>query len=161
MKTNLSFMCAAVIALAACNNNSSTTAESDSLATETPVANTRYEVRSGNYVDLSTGREVYVVPDPETGYAMDSISRTPIEFYINTQNNDTIYKTGAVVNSSIVRTDGKWSLTEDAKTKMEGDEYKYKDGDYKVKVDGDETKIKDGETKTEIEDGEVETKVDD
>jgi len=162
------------VALMACNNEG-TTADNDS-ATNTDIATadaTLARVEPGTYVDLNTGKEVYIVRDEETGYATDSIAKVPVEFYVNTTTRDTIFRTGQVVNNLLVEEEGKWKLDEtkvkidgdeikikdgDSKVKIDGDDSKVKDGDYKKKVDGDETKIKDGDSKTKIEDGEVKQK---
>lgn len=160
-------------ALMSCNNertaDDSTAAEMDST---TAIANVT-TVEPGTYVNLNTGKEVYIVRDASTGYATDSIAKVPVEFYVNTTTRDTIYRTGMVVNNMLVEDNGKWKLDEtkvkidgdeikikdgDSKTKIDGEDSKEKDGDYKKKVDGDEIKIKDGDSKTKIEDGEVKKK---
>ena len=159
-------------ALMACNNDRTADADNDVTADTEMTAGTTADavVEPGTYVDLNTGKEVYIVRDESTGYATDSIAKVPVDFYINTSTNDTLFRTGQVVNNMLVEEDGKWKLDEtkvkvdgdeikvkdgDSKLKIDGDESKMKDGDYKKKVDGDETKIKDGDSKTKIEDGEV------
>ena len=162
------------VTLMACNNDG-TTANNDSTADMdmSTTAGTEAQVEPGTYVDLTTGKEVYIIRDEETGYATDSIAKVPVEFYVNTSTRDTIFRTGMVVNNLIVEEDGKWKLDEtkvkidgdeikikdgDSKVKIDGEESKVKDGDYKKKVDGDDVKIKDGDSKTKIEDGEVKQK---
>ena len=177
MKTIHGFLLAAAMssALVACNNDRTADTDTDVTADTEMTAGTTEDafVEPGTYVDLNTGKEVYIVRDESTGYATDSIAKVPVEFYVNTSTNDTLFRTGQVVNHMLVQEDGKWKLDEtkvkvdgdeikikdgDSKLKIDGDESKMKDGDYKKKVDGDETKIKDGDSKTKIEDGEVKTK---
>ena len=161
------------VALMACNNEG-TTADNDSTADmDMSASGTQAQVEPGTYVDLNTGKEVYIVRDEETGYATDSIAKVPVEFYVNTSTNDTLFRTGFVVNNLLVEEEGKWKLDEtkvkvdgdeikikdgDSKVKIDGEDSKVKDGDYKKKVDGDEVKIKDGDSKTKVEDGEVKQK---
>ncbi|HSN65200.1 MAG TPA: hypothetical protein VLS94_01110 [Fusibacter sp.] len=162
-------------ALMACNNDR--TAD-DSTAADmemTTTSGAESQVEPGTYVDLTTGKEVYIIKDESTGYATDSIAKVPVDFYINTTTNDTLYRTGMVVNNMLIEEDGKWKLDEtkvkidgdeikikdgDSKLKIDGEDSKEKDGDYKKKVDGDEVKIKDGDSKIKIEDGEVKKKND-
>lgn len=163
MKTSLNLLCAAslVVAVTSCSNKQNTEASTDTTATssETPVTATAAVV-PGSYVDLATGKTVYIITDPETGYAMDSIARVPIEFYINPSTSDTLYMTGEIVNHNLVNTNGTWSLSPDAKVKIDGDKMKIKDGDTKIKVDGDKSKVKEGDDyKQKVEgDGDVKTK---
>ena len=157
MKNSFSLMCAAILlAFTSCNNNKNADANADSVSTETQTVT--YTVVPGNYVDLTTGKTVYIIRDVETGYAMDSIANIPVEFYINTSTNDTLYQTGMVLNNSLINTDGKWSLSEDAKIKIDGDKMKIKDDDSKLKVDGDEAKLKEGDYKIKVDGDEVKTK---
>jgi hypothetical protein len=164
MKNYFNLMSAAILlALAsACNNNRNADANVDSMSTETETETTSYtsEVVPGSYVNLKTGKTVYVVRDPQTGYAMDSVERVPIEFYFNPTTHDTIYQTGVVVNNQLIKTpSGEWTLSEDAKVKIDGDKMKIKDGDTKIKVDDDESKIKSGDYKQKVDDdGSVKTK---
>lgn len=161
MKTSLNLLCAASLLVAAtsCSNKQNSEASTDTTtSSETPVMETAAVV-PGSYVDLATGKTVYIITDPETGYAMDSIAKVPIEFYINPSTNDTLYMTGEVVNHSLVNTGGTWTLSPDAKIKIDGDKMKIKDGDTKIKVDGDDSKVKEGDNKQKIDDGtEVKTK---
>jgi hypothetical protein len=159
--------------LMACNND----VKSDDAATDADMTttSTSAQVEPGTYVDLNTGKEVYIIRDESTGYATDSVAKVPVDLYVNTSTNDTLYRTGQVVNHMLVQEEGKWKIDEtkvkidgdeikikdgDSKTKIDGEESKVKDGDYKKKTDGDDVKIKDGDSKTKIEDGEVKTKHD-
>ena len=160
-------------ALMACNNDERTanaaTEDADVDMTTTTTSTAR-EVVPGTYVDLNSGSEIYIIRDKTSGYATDSIAKVPVDFYINTSTNDTLYRTGMVVNNMLIEEEGKWKLDEtkvkvdgdeikikdgDSKVKIDGDESKTKDGDYKKKVDGDDVKIKDGDSKIKIEDGVV------
>ncbi|MDB5120312.1 MAG: hypothetical protein JWN56_1530 [Sphingobacteriales bacterium] len=165
-------------ALMSCNNKGTADgdASTDTIIESTDMgttATTSNEVVPGSYVDLNTGKKVYIIRDNDSGYATDSIAKVPIEFYINSETKDTLYRTGMVVNNMLVEEDGKWKLDEtkvkidgdkikmkdgDSKTKINGEESKVKDGDYKEKVDGEDVKIKDGDTKIKIEDGKVKEK---
>jgi hypothetical protein len=167
MKKSFSLLSAALLlAFTSCNNNKNNTADTDTLSTSTEsqstmsTSNASYEVKPGNYVDLKTGKKIYVVRDPQTGYAIDSIARTPIEFYFDPTTHDTIYQTGMIVNNSLVKTPkGDWTLSEDAKMKADGDKMKMKDGDTKIKVNGDESKVKSGDYKQKVDnDGSTKTK---
>lgn len=160
------------VAMMACNNDRTADADHDDAAdmTTTTTESTDAVVVPGTYVDLNTGKEIHIVRDESTGYATDSIAKVPVDFYINSTTNDTLYRTGMVVNNMLVEKDGKWMLDDtkvkvdgdkikikdgDSKTKINDEESKEKEGDYKKKVDGDEVKIKDGDSKTKIEDGVV------
>lgn len=162
------------VALMACNNDGTTdtTANADA-DMDMSATTTEAQVEPGTYVDLNTGKEVYIVRDENTGYATDSIAKVPVEFYVNTSTNDTLFRTGMVVNNMLIEEEGTWKLDEtkvkidgdeikikdgDSKVKIDGEESKVKDGDYKKKVDGDDVKIKDGDSKIKIEDGEVKKK---
>lgn len=160
------------VALMSCNNESKT-ADSTADMDMSTTSDTEAQVEPGTYVDLNTGKEVYIIRDESTGYATDSIAKVPVEFYVNTSTNDTLFRTGMVVNNMLVEEEGKWKLDEtkvkidgdeikikdgDSKVKVDGEESKVKDGDYKKKVDGDDVKIKDGDSKIKIEDGEVKKK---
>ncbi|MDF3078347.1 MAG: hypothetical protein K0S09_2236 [Sphingobacteriaceae bacterium] len=188
MKTLNTLIGAAVLAtaLASCNGSSTKETSTDSTTTESMGAGdtlsmgaegsstTTTTVVPGSYRDLKTGKKIYVVRDPQTGYAYDSIARVPVDFYINDAN-DTLYRTGQVVNNAIIKSnDGTWKL-DDTKVKVDGDEIKVKDddskvkmedgnkskvkvGDYKKKTDGDEVKEKTPTTKSKTEDGVTTTK---
>lgn len=151
MKTSLKLLSFALIsaAIAACNNkgandgNSDTTMMSESSEMTTT---TTAQVIPGSYTDLNSGKTVYIVADPQTGWAIDSISKVPVEFYID-NSGDTLFRTGVVVNHAIMKSDGKWTLDE-TKIKRDGDDIKikYSDGS-KVKMTDDELKIKTDEGK--------------
>lgn len=96
-------------------------------------------------------------------------TRKPVDLYVDTRSNDTIYgKTGKVINGSIRKSnsgtytyvqanEGTYSAKGDVedgevKVKVEDGEYKIKSGDYKKKVEKDgDIKIKDGDTKIKID----------
>lgn len=150
MKTTLKIM--SMVALSttfmACNSNRTESSEMDSNSTDTSVMMdaTSASVVPGEYTDLSTGKTVYIVADPETGYAVDSITRVPVEFYID-RSGDTLDRTGFVVNNAIMQTEGKWTLDE-TKIKRGRDDLKIKHSD------GSKTKIEDdGDIKMKNADG--------
>ncbi|TKB98934.1 hypothetical protein [Pedobacter cryophilus] len=110
------------------------------------------------FENLETGEKVFIIKDPETGFAMDSIANKPVKFYVDLTTKDTIYgETGVVVNNSIIKTsEGTYILDEskfddnvevdinsgDVKIKVDGDETKIKTDEKKIKIDGDEKKVK-------------------
>jgi hypothetical protein len=114
--------------------------------------------QEGRYLDLNSGKRVELEKDAESGLMVKKDSREPVEIYVDTETNDTIYgRTGEVINGSIVKAeDGKYKYDDGSKTKMDEDgDYKVKADDYKKKVDEDgDVKIKNGDTKTKI-DGET------
>ncbi len=157
MKNLLKVLSFAVIssAVVACSNKNAEDGDTDttmmSESSEMTMTSTA-QVVPGSYTNLSTGKKVYIVADPTTGWAIDSISKVPVEFYIDTTG-DTLFQTGVVVNNAIMKTDGKWTLDE-TKIKRDGDDIKIKNEDgSKVKMDAE------GDLKVKGEDGKV--KVDD
>ena len=144
----------------ACNSNpdGDKTMDSTSMETSTTMSTeTEAKVIPGSYTNLNTGKTVYIISDPQTGWAIDSISRVPVEFYTN-NSGDTLFQTGLVVNQAIMQSDGKWMLDE-TKIKRNGNgiKIKYEDGS-KVKMDGDELKIKGEDGKVKVEDDTVKVK---
>lgn len=111
------------------------------------------------YLDLNTGEAVELEKDSKTGLMVRKDTKEPVQIYVDTRTNDTIYgPTGKVINGYIVRLG-------DGKYKYDDGEYKIKndDADYKKKVEKDgDIKIKDGDSKTKIdgETGEKKTKRD-
>ncbi len=148
------------VAFISCNNRNNETAAEDSLAIENSTdmrVTSTAQVIPGTYTDLNTGREVHIVRDPQTGWAMDSISRVPVEFYID-RSGDTLYRTGMVVNYAIVRDNNKWKFDE-AKIKRDGDDIKIKFSDGgKIKAEKDEMKIIGKEGKIKIDDDTIKVK---
>ncbi len=111
-------------AFMACNSNKNKEMAGDSTSYDESSMTTQTEVKvvPGKYTDLNTGKTVYIISDPQTGWAVDSISRVPVEFYID-NSGDTLFQTGLVVNNAIMRADGKWMLDE-TKIKRDGDKIK-------------------------------------
>ncbi|WP_276349265.1 hypothetical protein [Daejeonella sp. JGW-45] len=161
MKNLLKILSFAAIstAVVACNNKKTGDDVTDStmVSESTEMTSTTTQVVPGSYTDLNSGKTVYVIADAETGWAVDSITKVPVEFYID-RSGDTLFKTGLVVNDVIVKTDGKWMLDE-TKIKRDGDDIKikYEDGS-KVKTDGEELKIKGDEGKIKVDDDTVKVK---
>lgn len=115
------------------------------------------------YVDLNTGKTVKLEKN-ESGLMVIAETKKPVNIYVDTKTNDTIFgKTGKVINGHISKTgDNNYTYNADISLDEDG-EYKIKDGDYKMKVESDgDIKIKDGDTKTKIdgETGEKKTKND-
>lgn len=119
------------------------------------------------YLDLNTNQYVSVKKDSVNGYMVNSKTGEPVDFYVDTKTHDTIYgMTGEVVNGKVYQTnEGKWEVKRDsdeykaksesdnsAKIKMEGDEYKMKDGDYTIKKEGNgDVKIENGRTQVKVD----------
>ncbi|MBU0697449.1 MAG: hypothetical protein KKE39_13140 [Bacteroidetes bacterium] len=145
----------------ACNNAKNTSNESDSTINTSEEGMMKVDkptVKSGSYVNLSTGKKVYVIPDPITGVAIDSITQIPIEFYYNPITLDTIYQNGLTVNHMLINLgNGKYKL-DDMKIKIDGDEIKIKTDTSKIKIDGTDMKIKSGDQKTKITDDTIKVK---
>lgn len=169
---------AGVTTIVACNSaeNQGNTADSPGASSASVAGSQSAGVVPGEYVDLETGEEVYVIPDKETGKAINRDTQEPVRFYVNTESGDTLFTTGVVVNRQLIQRNGKWDFDE-TKVELEGDEIKMKDNYSKLKVeDGDlkykegddlkiktekdgDAKIKTGTSKTKIEeDGEVKRK---
>jgi hypothetical protein len=148
------------IAVVACNNknaedgNTDTTMISESTEMTTTSA---AAVVPGTYKELTTGKTVYIIADPETGWAVDSMSKVPVEFYIDNAG-DTLFQTGLVVNQAIMKADGKWMLDE-TKIKRDGDniKIKYADGS-KVKMEEGDLKIKSDDGKIKVDEDTVKVK---
>ena len=86
MKTYFKLMSAAfLLALTSCNNGT--------------------KVETGTYVGLNTGETVYIIVDPQTWWAIDSIKKVPVEFYPNNAG-DTLFQSGSVVNNLNMKADG-------------------------------------------------------
>lgn len=161
MKSSFKILSAAMISAAflACNSGQNKDMAGDSTSYDESTMTTQTEVRviPGSYRELNTGKTVYIISDPQTGWAIDSISRVPVEFYID-NSGDTLFQSGLVVNNAIMKADGKWMLDE-TKIKRDGDQIKIKfpDGD-KIKMDGDEIKVKDEDGKIKVEDDTIKVK---
>lgn len=162
MKNLLQILSFAVIciSISACNNknaedgNTDTTMMSES--SEMTMTSTAAVV-PGTYKELTTGKTIYIIADPETGWAVDSISKVPVEFYIDNAG-DTLFQTGLVVNHAIMKADGKWMLDE-TKIKRDGDDIKikYSDGS-KVKMEEEDLKIKSDAGKVKVDEDTVKVK---
>ena len=155
MKNSLKLLTAAMLSatLLACNSKSGDGVSTDTTSMEsssTMSTETEARVIPGSYTNLNTGKIVYIISDPQTGWAIDSITRVPIEFYTNVSG-DTLFQTGLVVNQAVMKSEGKWMLDE-TKIKRDGDQIKikYEDGS-KVKMDDDELKIKGEEGKIKVD----------
>ena len=158
---NLTYLAAASIlflGVSACNNQKDASADTDSTEAindnQEMVVAEKPAVKSGKYINLSTGKDVYIISDSLSGVAIDSLSRSPIMFYYNPITLDTLYANGLVVNNMLINDgDGKYRL-DDTKIKIDGDEIKIKNGDSKIKIDGNDMKIKDANGKTKVDDNE-------
>ena len=111
------------------------------------------------YRDLNSGETIEIWYDAVGIRTLNKKTGAPVEFYVNTVTNDTVFGRGRfVVNGYVIKgDDGKWKLN-DGKVKVDGDELKVKVGDQKFKIDGDEVKIKGNEIKAKSEDGELKVK---
>lgn len=110
----------------------------------------------GRYLDLNTGKKVELVKDEKTGLMVNKETNEPVDVYVDTKTNDTIYgRTGKVINGEVDR-NGEVYVWRGA--------YEYKNGDLKVEVEKDgDLKIKDGNNKIKVdgETGEKKVKQDD
>jgi hypothetical protein len=114
---------------------------------------------AAKYENLETGEKVTIIKDPTTGYAIDSVTNEPVDYYVNLDTKDTIYgKTGMVVNNALIKTPEGTYMLDNAKIKSDGEEFKAKSEDVKIKVDGEDMKIKTDDKKIKIEDGEKKVK---
>jgi len=152
MKNIKSILSAVIISSAfiGCNSDKKNDMAGDTtMVNESEYTEAEARVVPGNYTNLSTGKTVYIIVDPQTGWAIDSIERVPVEFYTNNAV-DTLFQTGLVVNHALIQADGKWMLDE-TKVKRDGDKIKikYEDGT-KIKIDGEEMKLKDEDGKIKI-----------
>ena len=123
--------------------------------------------RNPRYLDLNTNKYVDVKKDSASGYMVNSKTGEPVDVYVDTKTQDTIYgMTGEVVNGKVYKSDeGNWivkmdgdeykaksELESSAKIKMEGDEYKSKNGNSTVKTEGDgDVKIENGNRQVKID----------
>lgn len=162
MKSSFKILSLAVISTAviACNNKGADDGSSDTtMMSESSemTTTTTAQVVPGTYRDLTTGKTVYIIADPQTGWAVDSITKVPVEFYVN-DSNDTLFQTGLVVNQAIMKADGKWMLDE-TKIKRDGNDIKikYSDGS-KVKMEDEDLKIKTEAGKIKVDDDTVKVK---
>ena len=119
------------------------------------------------YLDLNTNNYLDLKKDSTSGYMVDSKTGEPVDIFVDTKTQDTIYgMTGEIVNGRVYKAEGgKWIVKQDgdeykaksesensAKIKREGDEYKAKNGNYTVKREGDgDVKIENGKTQTKID----------
>jgi RNase P/RNase MRP subunit p29 len=162
MKNSFKILSLAVISTAviACNNKGADDGDTDTtmMSESSEMTTTTAQVVPGSYKDLTTGKTVYIIADPQTGWAVDSISKVPVEFYIDNTSGDTLFQTGLVVNHAIMKADGKWTLDE-TKIKRDGNDIKikYSDGS-KVKIDGEDVKIKTDAGKIKLDDDTVKVK---
>lgn len=116
------------------------------------------------YIDLGSGNRIDVEKDPKTGYMVNAETGKPVDIYVDTHTEDTLYgRTGTVINGKVKKNGEKFEYEDDSftykdedyKLKVENDGYKEKDEDYKMKVEKDgDIKIKDGDKKIKI-DGET------
>jgi len=122
--------------------------------------------KEDKYVDLNTNKEVYLMKDDKTGYMIDTVTKQPVWFYVNTANNDTFYgKTGAKINGTYakVKMDAEAEmapkegmLNADGTTVEKRDNgdiiIKNEDADYKKKIEADgDVKIKSGDDKVKYD----------
>lgn len=108
---------------------------------------------TGRYIDLSTGLPVELYYDPKTKRTYSSATNEPVDWYVNTATNDTIYGRGRyIVNNYIIRSEADNTYRLDAgKIKIDKDEIKIKDGNKKFKMDKSEMKMKGGDMKSKVD----------
>lgn len=119
------------------------------------------------FLDLSTNKYIDVRKDSTTGQMVNAKTGVPVEMYVDTKTRDTVYgPTGETVNGRVYKSpEGQWAVKwngeeykaksegeNSAKLKVDGDEYKYKNGDYTIKKESDgDIKIENGTTETKID----------
>ena len=129
MKTKLIVLAAVVIAGTSCKNN------------------------NDRYLNLNTGENVEIERDSTTGFMIDADSHQPVDLYVDTKTNDTIYgRTGKVINGYVVKDDKGVYAYRDWDVKQDGDEYKAKTDDAKIKSEDGESKVKNGSYTKKVED---------
>ncbi|TKB98933.1 hypothetical protein [Pedobacter cryophilus] len=139
----------------ACNNKTAENNDGDStmmMSDDDMIEVEKPIVKSGKYVNLADGQTVYIIADPTTGVAIDSVTKATIEFYYDPITLDTIYQNGYVVNSMLIKEkDGKYKL-DGMKIKIDGDKIKIKTDSSKMKMDGEDMKMKtdDGDTTIKV-----------
>ena len=133
MKAKLILLAAVVIAGASCKNDNE------------------------RYLNLNTGENVELERDSTTGFMIDADSHQPVDLYVDTKTNDTIYgRTGKVINGYVVKDDKGVYAYRDWEVKVDGEEYKSKSRDAKIKSEDGHSKVKDGSyTKKVDEDGDI------
>lgn len=110
--------------------------------------------KQDRYYDLTAGKYVELKKDEATGRMVNVQTNEPVDIYVDTRTNDTIYgPTGSVINGYVIKTDG-------GKYLFNEDEYKLKVGDYKVKSERDEAKVKTDDKKIKTDDEEKKSKSD-
>lgn len=118
------------------------------------------------FLDLNSDKYIEVTKDSVTGQMVNSKTGVPVDVYVDTKTHDTVYgATGETVNGRVYKNaEGQWLVKPEAdqykaksegentaKVKAEGDEFKYKDGDYTIKKGSDgDIKIENGKTQTKI-----------
>lgn len=127
-----------------------------------PACNTN----ESRYLNLKTGEPVVLKEDEKTGLLVDAETEQPIELYVDTKTNDTVWgRSGKVINGRIkkdTRSNGAINyvyLDDETAVKKEREndgDLKYKDGNTKIKSENGEYKIKRGDYKKEVEkDGDI------
>jgi len=110
--------------------------------------------KQDRYYDLTAGKYVDLKKDEATGRMVNVQTNEPVDIYVDTRTNDTIYgPTGTVINGYVIKTDGGGYAFDE-------EEYKLKVGDYKEKIEGDEAKVKTDDKKIKTDDEEKKSKND-
>ena len=173
MKTKIFSLVAATITLGfvACNNESESTASTDSTTNSTTTESTTststgnyaaqadsFKVNSeaGYYLDARTGKPIRIKVDASTGARINEETNEPVDYYVDKR-------------TWWVYGDDSWDTIGTAR--MEGSELRYQDDNdkwvtfdqkWKMKQDDDEAKAKSDDSKIKVEkDGDVKAKTDD
>lgn len=95
------------------------------------------------YRDLNTGETIDIWYDRVGMRALNKKTGAPVELYVNTSTNDTVFGRGRfIVNNYVIKgADGKWKLNEE-KVTLNGNEIKVKTGGKELRIDGDEARGK-------------------
>jgi hypothetical protein len=95
------------------------------------------------YIDLTTGDEVTLERDENSGQMVNVETGEPVRLYVNAKSEDTIFgPSGTIVNDEVIHFDDGlyvWAGDEEFKQKIsDGGEYEEKYGDvYKLKIESD------------------------
>ena len=171
MKTKIFSLVAATITLGfvACNNESESTASTDSTTNSTTTESTtstgnyaaqadsfKANSEAGYYLDARTGKPIRIKVDASTGARINEETNEPVDYYVDKR-------------TWWVYGDDSWDTIGTAR--MEGSELRYQDDNdkwvtfdqkWKMKQDDDEAKAKSEDTKIKVEkDGDVKAKTDD
>ncbi len=171
-KEFLTVSAAVLLAVTACNNDTSNTAKSDSVVNTTtteaatPMTNTTtYRLENRKLVSLGSSKPITLRYDTVHYYYVDAnTNEQPMGYYYDPETKDTFDYRGYHVNNALVYRNGDYTLDE---TRLMDDEYntearnytsksadgtkvKVNENAYKEKTDSSKIKITDRKTKVKV-----------